>query len=42
MLNKNFPKVNIIYGGVNAGKDADTPEVLEALKNADLMTDVTH
>lgn len=37
LLNKNFPKVNIIYGSVNAGKDADNPEVLKAFKEADLM-----
>jgi len=37
LLNKNFPKVKIIYGGVNADKDADNPEVLAAFKEADLM-----
>ncbi len=37
LLNKNFPKVKIIYGGVNADKDTDNPEVLAAIKEADLM-----
>ncbi len=37
LLNKNFPKVNIIYGGVNAEKDAVNPEVVEAMKQSDLM-----
>ena len=37
MLNKNFPKVKIIYGKVNQDKDADNPEVIEAMKKADLM-----
>jgi polysaccharide pyruvyl transferase WcaK-like protein len=37
LLNKNFPKVNILYGGVNAEKDADNPEILKAFEEADLM-----
>ena len=37
MLNKNFPKVKIIYGTVNANKDTDSPEILEAMKRADIM-----
>ncbi len=37
LLNKSFPKVNIIYGDVNTAKDTESPEVLEALKIADLM-----
>ncbi|HVG17329.1 MAG TPA: polysaccharide pyruvyl transferase family protein, partial [Chitinophagaceae bacterium] len=37
LLNKNFPEVKIIYGGVNAEKDVDSPEVLEAFKEADIM-----
>jgi polysaccharide pyruvyl transferase WcaK-like protein len=37
LLNKNFPKVKIIYGGVNKDKDVDNPEVMEAFKNADVM-----
>ena len=37
LLNKNFPRVKIIYGNVNADKDADNPEVMEAMKKADLM-----
>ncbi len=36
LLNKNFPKVKIIYG-VNAEKNADNPEVMEAFKEADMM-----
>jgi polysaccharide pyruvyl transferase WcaK-like protein len=37
LINKNFPKVNILYGGVNAEKIADNPQVMEAMKEADLM-----
>lgn len=37
LLNKNFPKVKIIYGGVNKDKDVDNPEIIEAFKSADLM-----
>ena len=37
LLNKNFPKVNILYGGVNAEKDAENPEILKAFEEADLM-----
>lgn len=37
LLNKNFPKVKIIYGGVNKDKDVDNPEVMEAFKKADVM-----
>ncbi|WP_394993779.1 polysaccharide pyruvyl transferase family protein [Emticicia sp.] len=37
LLNKNFPKVKIIYGGVNKDKDVDNPEIMEAFKKADLM-----
>jgi polysaccharide pyruvyl transferase WcaK-like protein len=37
LLNKNFPKVKMIYGGVNADKNADNPEVMEAFKQADMM-----
>lgn len=37
LLNKNFPKVKIIYGGVNKDKDVDNPEIMEAFKSADLM-----
>ena len=37
LLNKNFPKVKIIYGGVNKDKDVDNPELIEAFKVADLM-----
>jgi polysaccharide pyruvyl transferase WcaK-like protein len=37
LLNKNFPKVKIIYGGVTAGKDAENPEVVQAMKEADVM-----
>ena len=37
LLNKNFPKVTIIYGGVNQEKDVENPEIMEAFKKADLM-----
>jgi polysaccharide pyruvyl transferase WcaK-like protein len=37
LLNKNFPKVKIIYGGVNKDKDVDNPEIMAAFKSADLM-----
>ena len=37
LLEKNFPKVSIIYGEVNNGKDTDSQDVLNAFKEADLM-----
>jgi polysaccharide pyruvyl transferase WcaK-like protein len=37
LLNKNFPKVQILYGGVNSEKDAENPELMKAFKDADLM-----
>ncbi|MEJ7769764.1 MAG: polysaccharide pyruvyl transferase family protein, partial [Chitinophagaceae bacterium] len=37
MLNTNFPKVKIIYGGVDAEKNTENAEVKEAMKEADLM-----
>ena len=37
LLNKNFPKVKIIYGGVTKDKDVDNPELIEVFKEADLM-----
>ncbi len=37
LLNKNFPKVKIIYGGVDAGKNAENPEITAAMQEADLM-----
>ena len=37
LLNKNFPKVTIIYGGVNQEKDVENTEIMEAFKKADLM-----
>jgi polysaccharide pyruvyl transferase WcaK-like protein len=37
LLNSNFPKVQVIYGNVNSEKDTDSPEVLEAMKEADFM-----
>ena len=37
LLEKNFPKVSIIYGDVNNGKDTDSLDVLNAFKEADLM-----
>ena len=37
LLNKNFPKVQIIYGGVDAEKNVTNPEIMEAFKEADIM-----
>jgi polysaccharide pyruvyl transferase WcaK-like protein len=37
LLNKNFPKVKIIYGGVDADKNAENPEITAAMQEADLM-----
>lgn len=37
LINKNFPKVKILYGGVNAGKDAENPEIMKAFEESDLM-----
>jgi hypothetical protein len=37
LLNKNFPKVNILYGGVNSEKDVENPEIMKAFEEADLM-----
>lgn len=37
LLNANFPKVQILYGGVTANKDAVNSEVVEAMKKADIM-----
>jgi len=37
LLNRNFPKVSIIYGDVNAAKDTDSQDVLNAFEHADIM-----
>ncbi|MDA3865150.1 MAG: polysaccharide pyruvyl transferase family protein [Salinivirgaceae bacterium] len=37
LLNRNFPKVKILYGAVNKDKVVDNPEVLDAMKLADIM-----
>ena len=37
LLNKNFPNVTIVYGGVNQEKDVENPEIMEAFKKADLI-----
>lgn len=37
LLNKNFPKVKIIYGSVTKDKDVDNPEIMEAFQKADVM-----
>ena len=37
LLNKNFPKVKIIYGGVDAEKNVSNPEITEAFDIADVM-----
>lgn len=37
MLQRNFPNVEIIYGDVNADGTVESPDVLKAFKNADVM-----
>jgi polysaccharide pyruvyl transferase WcaK-like protein len=37
LLNKNFPKVKIIYGGVDGDKNVTNPEIMEAFEEADIM-----
>lgn len=37
LLNKNFPKVKIIYGSVDSNKEAGNPEIMDAFEKADLM-----
>lgn len=37
LLNKNFPNVTIVYGGVDQEKNVENPEIMEAFKKADLM-----
>lgn len=37
LLNMNFPKVKVIYGSVNSEKDTESPEVIDAMKEADIM-----
>lgn len=37
LINKNFPKVKIIYGGVNSDKEPENSEILAAMYEADLM-----
>lgn len=37
LLKKNFPKVEIIYGNVDKELNVDNPEIMAALKNADVM-----
>ncbi|MEI7423184.1 MAG: polysaccharide pyruvyl transferase family protein [Prolixibacteraceae bacterium] len=37
LLNKNFPKVKIIYGGVDAEKNVSNTEIIEAFKEANIM-----
>ena len=37
MLEKDFPRVKIIYGNVDADKNVDNPEITEAFKTADIM-----
>lgn len=37
LLNKNFPKVKIIYGGVDAEKNVLNPEIIEAFKESNIM-----
>jgi polysaccharide pyruvyl transferase WcaK-like protein len=37
LLNMNFPKVKVIYGSVNSEKDTESPEVVDAMKEADIM-----
>ena len=37
LLNKNFPKVKIIYGAVDSNKEVENPEIMDAFTKADLM-----
>lgn len=37
LLEHNFPKVKVIYGTVDKSQNVGSPEVLEAIKTADLM-----
>ncbi len=37
LLNKNFPKVKIIYGGVDAEKNVNNPEIMKAFMESDIM-----
>lgn len=37
LLKKNFPNVEIIYGNVDQEQNVDNPEIMEALKKADVM-----
>lgn len=37
LLNKNFPKVKVIYGNVDEDKNVNNNEVIEAIKEADIM-----
>lgn len=37
LINKNFPNVKVIYGGVNVDKEAENGEIMEAMNEADLM-----
>jgi polysaccharide pyruvyl transferase WcaK-like protein len=37
LLNKNFPKVKILYGKVDKDNNVDNPEIMEAFKKADVM-----
>jgi len=37
MLQKDFPKVEIIYGDVDSNKNVDNPEIISVFKEADIM-----
>ena len=37
LLNKNFPKVKIVYGAVNADKVAENPTIMDLIRKADIM-----
>jgi len=37
LLNRNFPKVKILYGSVDAEKNVSNPEIMEAFVQADIM-----
>ncbi len=37
LLNKNFPKVKIIYGAVDSNKEVENPEIMDVFTKADLM-----
>lgn len=37
LLSDNFPKVRVVYGGVDSKKDVDNPEIYEVFKASDVL-----